>query len=44
VVNHILNLKRGRAEGAGWTFRRYGDSLDATPDMELPDPARFRPT
>jgi RNA polymerase sigma factor (sigma-70 family) len=38
VVNHILNLKRSRAEGAGWTFRRYGDSLDATPDMDLPDP------
>jgi RNA polymerase sigma factor (sigma-70 family) len=38
VVNHILNLKRGRAEAAGWTFSRYGQSLDATPDMELPDP------
>jgi RNA polymerase sigma factor (sigma-70 family) len=38
VVNHVLNLKRGRAEGAGWSFRRYGESLDATPDMELPDP------
>jgi RNA polymerase sigma factor (sigma-70 family) len=38
VVNHVLNLKRGRAEGVGWTFRRYGDSLDATPDMDLPDP------
>lgn len=38
VVNHILNLRRGRAEDAGWTFRRYGDSLDATPDMDLPDP------
>jgi hypothetical protein len=38
VVNHILNLKRGRAEAAGWTFSRYGESLDATPDMELPDP------
>lgn len=38
VVNHILNLKRGRAEAAGWTFRRYGESLDSTPDMELPDP------
>ena len=38
VVNHILNLKRGRAEGAGWTFSRYGESLDATPDLELPDP------
>jgi RNA polymerase sigma factor (sigma-70 family) len=39
VVNHVLNLKRGRAEGAGWSFRRYGESLDATPDMELPDPS-----
>lgn len=38
VVNHILNLKRGRADAAGWTFSRYGESLDATPDMELPDP------
>lgn len=38
AVNHILNLKRGRAEAAGWTFSRYGESLDATPDMELPDP------
>jgi RNA polymerase sigma factor (sigma-70 family) len=38
VVNHILNLKRSRAEAAGWTFSRYGQSLDATPDMELPDP------
>jgi len=38
VVNHLLNLRRGRAEGAGWSFRRYGESLDATPDMELPDP------
>jgi len=38
VVNHILNLKRGRAEAAGWTFQRYGESLDGTPDMELPDP------
>ena len=38
VVNHVLNMKRGRADEAGWTFRRYGDSLDATPDMDLPDP------
>jgi DNA-directed RNA polymerase specialized sigma24 family protein len=39
VVNHILNLKRSRADSAGWTFSRYGESLDATPDMELPDPS-----
>ena len=38
VVNHILNMKRGRSESAGWTFDRYGQSLDATPDLELPDP------
>jgi RNA polymerase sigma factor (sigma-70 family) len=38
VVNHLLNLKRGRGEGAGWSFPRYGESLDATPDMDLPDP------
>jgi RNA polymerase sigma factor (sigma-70 family) len=38
VVNHVLNMKRGRADAAGWTFMRYGDALDATPDMDLPDP------
>jgi RNA polymerase sigma factor (sigma-70 family) len=38
VVNHVLNMKRGRADAAGWTFRRYADSLDATPDLDLPDP------
>lgn len=29
VVNHVLNMKRGRADMAGWTFTRYGDGLDA---------------
>ena len=38
VVNHVLNMKRVRADTAGWTFARYGDSLEATPDMDLPDP------
>src|SRR3989441_8971039 len=38
VVNHVLNMKRTRADAAGWTFTRYGDSLDATPDMDLLDP------
>jgi RNA polymerase sigma factor (sigma-70 family) len=38
VVNHTLNMKRGRADQAGWTFARYADALDATPDMDLPDP------
>jgi RNA polymerase sigma factor (sigma-70 family) len=43
VVNHMLNMKRGRADLAGWTFTRYAASLDATPDTDLlkndlPDP------
>jgi len=38
VVNHVLNMKRVRADTAGWTFTRYADSLDATPDLDLPDP------
>jgi RNA polymerase sigma factor (sigma-70 family) len=38
VVNHVLNMKRVKADMVGWTFARYGDSLDATPDLNLPDP------
>ena len=38
VVNHMLNMKRGRADITGWTFTRYAASLDATPDTDLPDP------
>jgi RNA polymerase sigma factor (sigma-70 family) len=37
VVNHVLNMKRGRADEAGWTFARYSQSLESTPDMDLPD-------
>ena len=37
VVNHVLNMKRARAEAAGWTFQRYGDVMAAVPDEELPD-------
>jgi hypothetical protein len=36
--DHVLNLKRGRAEAAEWTFQKYGDGLDKAPDCELPDP------
>src|SRR5579864_2152748 len=43
VVNHMLNVKRGRADMAGWTFARFGESLDATPDMDLPDPRSVPP-
>ncbi len=33
----VLNMKRTLADMAGWTFTRYGESLDATPDIDLPD-------
>src|SRR6187549_1099383 len=39
AVNHLLNLRRTRAEEMGWTFDRYGQGLDAAPDTDLPDPA-----
>lgn len=38
VVNHVLNMKRSRAEAREITFAEYGQVLDATPDAELPDP------
>ena len=37
VVNHVLNMKRARAEEGQWTFQKYGDGLDNAPDSELPD-------
>jgi len=37
-VNHVLNMKRARAEVSEWTFTKYGDGLDGAPDTELPDP------
>ena len=39
AVNHLLNMRRTRAEELGWTFERYGQGLDAAPDLDLPDPA-----
>jgi RNA polymerase sigma factor (sigma-70 family) len=40
VVNHVLNMKRGRVEvqQASIDFASYGAALDATPDVELADP------
>ena len=38
VVNHLLNMKRSRAESRGITFEEYGRALDDTSDAELPDP------
>jgi RNA polymerase sigma factor (sigma-70 family) len=38
VVNHLLNMKRSRAEAREITFAEYGRALDDAPDAELPDP------
>ena len=38
VINHLLNMKRSRAESRGITFAEYGRALDGMPDAELPDP------
>src|SRR5213596_2971881 len=38
AVNHVLNMKRTRAEQVEWTFTKYGDGLASAPDADLPDP------
>jgi DNA-directed RNA polymerase specialized sigma24 family protein len=43
AVNHLLNMKRGRAEAREWTFEDYGGELDRTPDADLPAPDSERP-
>ncbi len=37
AANHVLNMKRRRAEVPMLTFADYGDAINATPDLELPD-------
>ena len=37
VVNHVLNMKRGRMEPPMLTFSCYGHGLANTPDLDLPD-------
>jgi len=38
VVNHVLNMKRGGAEQAVTSFSAYGQAIEDTPDLDLPDP------
>ncbi len=37
VLNHVLNMRRGRREPDGLPFGCYGHGLDTTPDLDLPD-------
>jgi RNA polymerase sigma factor (sigma-70 family) len=37
VVNHVLNMKRARAEEAEWTFEKYSSGLNGAPDEDFPD-------
>jgi RNA polymerase sigma factor (sigma-70 family) len=39
AVNHLLNMRRTRAEDVGYTFESYAAGLDSAPDLDLPDPA-----
>lgn len=39
AVNHLLNMKRTRAEEMGYTFERDAEGLDSTPGLDLPDPS-----
>jgi len=39
VVNHVLNMKRTRADAVEWTFEKYGEGLASAADMEPPDQA-----
>jgi RNA polymerase sigma factor (sigma-70 family) len=39
VVNHVLNMKRGHVEQKAISFHSYGEELDNTPDLDLPDPS-----
>lgn len=43
VVNHVLNMKRGRREPEVLTFSCYGHGLDTTPDLDPPDQATAAP-
>ncbi len=43
VVNHVLNMKRGRAEQTIISFSAYGQALDNTPDLDPPDPGIASP-
>ncbi len=43
VVNHLLNMKRARAEAKTMSFEDYGRELDSTPEDDLAAPDSQRP-
>jgi RNA polymerase sigma factor (sigma-70 family) len=43
AVNHLLNLKRGRAEAAVMNFEAYGHELDRTPEADVAAPESQQP-
>lgn len=43
AVNHLLNMKRGRAEAKEMSFEDYSRELDQTPEGDLPAPDSERP-
>ncbi len=38
AANHVLNMRRRPAEQVTTTFADYGAAINATPDLDLPDP------
>lgn len=43
AVNHLLNMKRARAEAKEMTFDDYGRELDSTPEVDPAAPESERP-
>ncbi|UCE17271.1 MAG: RNA polymerase sigma factor [Gemmatimonadota bacterium] len=37
VTNHVLNMKKSSAENKLVSFDQYWESIDGTPDMDMPD-------
>jgi RNA polymerase sigma factor (sigma-70 family) len=38
VANHVINMRKRKGETIFYSFERYGQSIDSTPDFDLPDP------
>lgn len=38
ATNHVLNMKRRPAESQVSSFASYGEAIDRTPNLDLPDP------